>query len=272
MPARLFLFLVSLLLALGAGAAPKSPDGRHLPPDIARIVARGELVVAMLGTDTPPFFYERDGELHGIEVDLARSIGRELGVKVRFDRSARTFNQVVDIVAAGDADLGISKLSRTLARMQAVRFSDPYLSLGHALILNRLSFAQLAGTRPLPEVVRDYRGTLGVIAKSSFADYARTNFPHAHVVEYPGWPEVMAALEKGDVTAAYRDEFEVKRVFRSNPKMALGFRSVTFKDLRDALGIAVNVNSATLLAFVNECLAQRGDKLTVQKVLDYREP
>lgn len=246
-------------------------DGRRLARDIAAVVARGELVVAMLGIDTPPFFFEKNGQLTGLEVDLAKSIARELGVSVRFDRSAKTFNEVVDIVATGKADLGISKLSRTLARAQVIRFSSPYLSQGHALLLNRQKFAELAGDAPLSGVVRDYHGSLGVIAKSSFSDYAKRNFPNAAVIEYPNWSDVLKAVEKGEVVAAYRDEFEVKRVLKNDPATALNLRSVTFKDLVDTLGIAVGVDNGTLLAFVNEFLAQRSEKLTIQKVLDYQE-
>ena len=47
-------------------------DGRMLAPDIARIVNRGELLVAMLGVDTPPFFYVKDGKLTGLDGALYR--------------------------------------------------------------------------------------------------------------------------------------------------------------------------------------------------------
>ncbi len=50
----------------------------------ARIVRRGELVVAMFRVDSAPFFVGRNGVLSGTGVDLARLIGRELGVPVRF--------------------------------------------------------------------------------------------------------------------------------------------------------------------------------------------
>ena len=245
----------------------KVPDGRLLAPDIARIVTRGELVVAMLGVDTPPFFYEKKGELVGLEVDLARAIGKELGVKVRFNREAKTFNAVVDIIARGEADMAISKLSRTLARTQIISFSQPYLTLNHALILNRVKFAQFAKDKPLPQVIRNFTGTIGVIAKSSFSDYARRKFPQAKVQEYPGWGDVLKALDKGEIIGAYRDEFEVKRILKADPTASLVLRTVTLKDLEDTLGIAVGINDPVLLAFVNEYLTQRTDKLTTEKVL-----
>lgn len=256
--------------ALAMSPAPglvKVPDGRLLAPDIARIVTRGELVVAMLGANTPPFFYEKNGEWVGLEVDLAKLIAEELGVKVRFNREAKTFNAVVDIIARGEADIAVSKLSRTLARAQVISFSQPYLTLNHALILNRVKFAQFARDRALPQVIRGFTGSIGVIAKSSFSYYAKRNFPNAKVMEYPSWDDVLKALERGDVIGAYRDEFEVKRLLKIDPTASLVLRTVTFKDLEDTLGIAVGINDQVLLAFINEFLVQRTDKLNINKVL-----
>lgn len=248
-------------------ALVKVADGRLLAPDIARIVNRGELIVAMLGVDTPPFFYMKNNELVGLEVDLAKSIAKELKVPVRFDRSAQTFNEVVAVVARQEADLGISKLSRTLARAQTISFTDPYLRLNHAFILNRVKFAELARDRPLPTVIRGFKGSVGVIAKSSFSDYVTKNFPDADVREFPTWGEVLKALEKGQIMAAYRDEFEIKRLLKSDPTASLTLRTVTFKDLQDSLGIAVGIQDVTLLAFVNQFLAEGAEKLTIDKVL-----
>ncbi|MGE4242243.1 MAG: ABC transporter substrate-binding protein [Ramlibacter sp.] len=257
--------------AMPLGGLVRVADGRMLAPDIARIVQRGELVVAMLGVDTPPFFYERNGELVGVEVDLAKAIAKEMGVNLKFNRQAKTFNGVVDIVAKGEADMGLSKLSRTLARAQVISFTQPYLVMNHALILNRVKFAAFARDRALPEVIRGFKGSIGVIARSSFSDYARRNFPSAKVIEYPGWPDVLKALDRGEIIGAYRDEFEVKRILKADSTASLVLRTVTFKDLEDTLGIAVGINDHVLLAFLNEFLSQRAEKLTVNKVLSALE-
>lgn len=257
----------TLSVPMPASTLVKVADGRQLAPGIARIVNRGELVVAMLGVDTPPFFYMKKGELVGLEVDLAKAIAKELKVNIRFDRSARTFNEVVDVVARQEADLGISKLSRTLARAQMISFTEPYLRLNHAFILNRVKFAELARDRPLPVVVREFKGSVGVIAKSSFSDYASKNFPLSELREFPSWDAVLKALEKGQIMAAYRDEFEIKRILKSDPTASLTLRTVTFKDLEDTLGIAVGIQDPTLLAYVNQFLSESTEKLTIDKVL-----
>ena len=243
-------------------------DGKFLAPDIARIVNRGELVVAMLGVDNPPFFYtNKKGQWIGLDVSLSAALANAIGVKLRINRDADTFNTVVDLLAAGKADLAISKLSRTLARSQTIAFSNPYLTLNHALVLNRVKFAQLAQGRSLPEVIRSFDGSMGVIAKSSFANYASTNFPKAKRYEYASWADVQLAVSKGEVVSAYRDEFEVKRLLRADPSLSLVLRTVTLKDIEDTLGIGVAISDTTLLAYVNLFLAQRSDKLDIDKVL-----
>jgi ABC-type amino acid transport substrate-binding protein len=253
--------------AAPAPSAAASAAGRRNAPEFLRIASRGALVVAMLKTDSPPFFYERDHELRGIDVDMAREIARGLGVPVRFERRAASFNEVVDIVSRGEADLGISKISRTLARSQAVLFSDPYLTLHHALVLNRLAFAKLARDRTPAEAMREFDGTLGVIAGSSFADFAVANFPKASVKPYPNWDALVAAVQRGEVVGAYRDEFEVKRLLAEQPTAALTLRTITLKDRDDAIGIAVGADSPTLHAWVNLFLANRPTRLDINEVL-----
>jgi ABC-type amino acid transport substrate-binding protein len=264
----------AVVVATSAAALPTTstglvqmPDGRLLAPEFARIVGRGELVVAVLGVDQPPFFEERFGKLTGLDITLADDIAKKLGVKVRFNRDAKTFDDVVSLLAKGQADIAVSKLSRTLPRAQVISFSTPYLSLKRSLLLNRLKFAELAHGRGVPEVIRSYDGSIGVVANSSYASYVTTNFPKAEVRSYPTWESVLRALNIGEVTAAYRDEFEVKRVLKLDPTASLRFRVVTLQDLEDTLAIGVNVSEPTLLAFINQFLAERNTKFDVSTVL-----
>jgi polar amino acid transport system substrate-binding protein len=264
----------AVVVATSAAALPTTstglvqmPDGRLLAPEFARIVGRGELVVAVLGVDQPPFFEERFGKLTGLDITLADDIAKKLGVKVRFNRDAKTFDDVVSLLAKGQADIAVSKLSRTLPRAQVISFSTPYLSLKRSLLLNRLKFAELAHGRGVPEVIRSYDGSIGVVANSSYASYVTTNFPKAEVRSYPTWESVLRALNIGEVTAAYRDEFEVKRVLKLDPTASLRFRVVTLQDLEDTLAIGVNVSEPTLLAFINQFLAERNTQFDVSTVL-----
>jgi ABC-type amino acid transport substrate-binding protein len=245
----------------------KVADGRLLAPDIARILNRGELVIAMLHMDNPPFFSEINGVLSGTDVDLGRLIAMELGVPVRFERSATTYDGVVAMVAKGEADLGIGRLARTLKRAQSVHFSSSYMRLGHALLINRVRFAEIAGDNPISQIVRSFSGKISVISNSAWEEFGRRNFPMATIVPYPTWNDAVTAVKKGEAVAAYRDELEVLAIVRSDPSLALTLRTVTFNDVESSLSMMVGISDATLLSFVNEVIAQRPEKPTVSSVL-----
>lgn len=242
-------------------------DGRVVAPDIGRILARGELVVAMNRANAYPFFYERDDAPMGSDVDLMRDLAKELKVGIRFDRSPKTFDGVADLVAAGGADVGVSRLARTLARFQKVSFSTPYMKLNHALLINRVAFAKLARERPTEKVIRDFDGSLGVMRASAWVEFARRNFPHAKIVEFKSWRDAVDAVKRGEIVAAYRDEYEARLVLAKDPSLTLTLRTVTFDDAYSDLAVAVGQRDTALLAYINEFLAQRRTDISIAKLL-----
>lgn len=242
-----------------------------LAPELRQIVARGELRVAMPSFDSPPFFYQEQGSLKGLDVDIAEGLARVLQVPVRFVRQAASFNGVVEQVARREVDLAACKMSRTLARARQVRFSEPYFISRHALLLNRVVFARQARGRELAQVVRQFDGSLGVIRDSAFADLAAQNFPRARLVHYDSWEAVLAALERGEVVAAYRDELEMRRLFQRDPSLSLDLRLVALKDTEDAQALVLPPDAEQFLALVNLYLLQQRLRFSIEQVLHYGE-
>ncbi len=242
-----------------------------LAPELRQIVARGELRVAMPSFDSPPFFYQEQGSLKGLDVDIAEGLARVLQVPVRFVRQAASFNGVVEQVARREVDLAACKMSRTLARARQVRFSEPYFISRHALLLNRVVFARQARGRELAQVVRQFDGSLGVIRDSAFADLAAQNFPRARLVHYDSWEAVLAALERGEVVAAYRDELEMRRLFQRDPSLSLNLRLVALTDTEDAQALVLPPDAEQFLALVNLYLLQQRLRFSIEQVLHYGE-
>src|SRR5690606_12858336 len=94
----------------GSPEPVKTMDPRYfptLPDEFRRIHENGYLTVGMYAEDRFPFFFvDERGELVGSDVEMARDIARQLGVaEVRFDRSARSFEELIDLVAAGRYDM-----------------------------------------------------------------------------------------------------------------------------------------------------------------------
>ena len=151
------------------------------PKEIQDIIDRGKIVFAMTGADQKPFFYvdEQSGMMIGLDTELAYEIANQLGVKAAFNRAAGSFDEVVMKVINKEADIALSKLSRTLRRAELVRYTIPYITFRQGLLINRLELAKVTTEKNLPEYIKNFRGRLGVIENSSYASYAAVNFPNA---------------------------------------------------------------------------------------------
>jgi len=244
-----------------------------LSPDIQKIIDRGKLIVAMTEYDNSPFFVKnKRGELEGLDMKIAQGLAQSLGVEVQLNRSARTFNEVVKIVAQGEADLAISKLSQTLNRAKKISFSHPYVTLRHGFLLNRLQLTKAAKNQDTAEFLRHFEGKIGVINGSSYEVFAKQKFPNATIVTYSSWEDVIRGAIKGDILAAYRDELEVKKIVINQPNVALKFQTVALKDTQDPIAIALPWSSNHLLEFVNLYLKFTNTNYSVNGVLsEYSE-
>ena len=236
--------------------------------DVKAIKSSGKLIVAVPDQRMPPFFLkDSDGKLKGLDIELATAIAEELGVSVEFNQEGKNFNGAVSLVEKGKADIAVAKISQTQERSQRILFSDPYIILPHALLVNRLRFAQIAENKSLTEVMQNYKETIGVIANSSFVSFAKKNFPKAKIVEMETWEQVVDAVSSGKITMAYRDAFEVKRIFKIRPDLGLTVRVVIIDDIKDSIVIPIHPNNHLLLSFINVFLEQRNIKYTPDKIL-----
>ena len=87
--------------------------------------------------------HTESAQVGGLDVELIKGFAQKLGVKVSFLRTADSLDDVVSMVAKGEADLGISKLSITFNRTTKVLFTKPYIKLRKALIVNRTLLEQI---------------------------------------------------------------------------------------------------------------------------------
>ncbi|MBZ9991299.1 transporter substrate-binding domain-containing protein [Mesorhizobium sp. BH1-1-5] len=215
------------------------------------IVGDNKLRIAMPAFASDPFFPADGSGDGGIDMDLARGIAAELGVEPVFDRSAVTFDAMVQLLTSGEADLAIGKLSRTLQRGRSILYSRPYAMLHQGLLANRVNLARIAQGKPPEQIIRDFSGDLGVIEGSSFATYAATTFPHATIQRFAGWNTVIDAIRNGTIDLAYRDDFEIKKLMVDDPSMTVVARSITLTDKVDTIAVGVSPANPHLAAFVD---------------------
>jgi ABC-type amino acid transport substrate-binding protein len=265
-----FLTPILVLAAISTPIAPllAQDNTARRPKDSAEIVARGLIRVAVTKFDLPAFHWRQaNGDLAGPEIELTRLVGRLLKVGVQFIDDSPTFDSVIDAVARGRADIGVSKLSQTPGRILRVRFSEPYLTVRQALLFDRAYVGKEAGGRPPEEVLRKFNGTIGVIARSAYVDFAQRNFPDANISELQTWEDAIEALVSNRVDAVYRDEFEVRRVLKNNPALNVRFGSAALTDQKSLLSFAVCESCVRLQQFINYQIAENRVSFAIPHLL-----
>jgi ABC-type amino acid transport substrate-binding protein len=277
---------LSCVLALLSAAFTAAADAPAFPPDIARIKERGTLVVAQFQGSRPGFFieddtkrypsktpYEADGRrLVGFDVDLAQKIASELGVQLKIVRTFPDFNAACRSVTTGGADIVISKLSVTYQRCQYVAYSRPYVTLRVGLLVNRLRESQAGRDGDPAKLCNHPSARIGIVERTSFVDFCKERFPDAQHVTYPNQDELFKAVRKGQVLAAFYDEFEIRKAFRLFPDMSIYCREAYLSGHEDLIAMAVNPQSQTLLSFVNMLLTREGLITDVDYVLTHYLP
>ena len=132
------------------GCSAKTGAGQQPVSDLLAVVKqRGTLVVSTDGNYSPQSFLRADGTWVGFDVDVARELGRRLGVKPEFVDSN------FDAVTAGDWngrwDVNVDSMSVTTARKQNLLFTAPYYFVPATFVVRRdsqvIAPSQLAGAR-----------------------------------------------------------------------------------------------------------------------------
>ena len=256
------IFFICLILAT---AWVRADDFSGMPPDIARIKQRGELVVAMYFEDVPLFCMRNsNNELEGIDIELARDIAEKLGVKLTLNRDSKTFDEIVQTVANRKADIGLSSLSDTLERATGVSFTTPYWSLRQALLINRL---KLSAYKDHPnfkriELLLNQSGIdIGVLKGSSYVDFAKKIFPLATIVSYPTIADGIEDTKKAKLLAFLYDEVEIMNWNKIHPEDSLFLKSDFITQSEDTLAIAVHWQDNHLLSWLNLSIQQSKNNL-----------
>lgn len=259
--------LLALLVA-AVGAPVAALAQAPAASDIDRIVGRGTLRVAAYQNDLPPFIFKtEDGSLDGIDVKLSQEIARRLGVQVEFIRTTTNFNELPAMLVERKADLIVSALSTTLGRAKSIRFTQPYVRLRKAIMINRLKTVGLVDTAA--DVLKLDRDdiTIGVNQGSAYAQFARELFPNATLRTYPRHREAAPELQSGAIQAYLCDEtcsnsYNRKQPWQKDrpfPEWGLYVQTFFIPGGTDPIAIGVHPDDAMLQEWLNHYLASAAD-------------
>jgi ABC-type amino acid transport substrate-binding protein len=87
-----------------------------------------------------PVIFEKDGEILGIEADLAHAVGEALGRRIVFKQYPLT--ELIDALERDEIDVVMSGMSVTADRNERVRFTLPYMQVGQLAMIRTSDIAR----------------------------------------------------------------------------------------------------------------------------------
>jgi polar amino acid transport system substrate-binding protein len=126
--------LVVLILGLTflTACAHTTQTASKSGPSLERILQKGELVVGTAAGMPPLIMKTRDGEIIGLEADIAKRIANDMGVKLRFE--VMEFSKLLSALEQGKVDMILSYMTITQKRNLKVAFIGPYFISGKAFL------------------------------------------------------------------------------------------------------------------------------------------
>lgn len=242
-------------------------------PGLNKIIERGEITVSFTPNETAIFtIIDDNGNLSGIDVDIANLIARELGVKLNLKTTASDWNSVVEEVMNQEADFGISYLSMTSSRIKKVAFSEPYVKNRQVLLFNNLSLEQQRneGNFVIADMFAPNKGGLqiGVFAGSSYEVFAKETFPGVKMSGYDTTLNLINNLLDRKIDAILIDEIELHALFKKDPGLKIKLTEVVLKDKIDVIAIAVDPYNKDLLNFINNVIKLKQLNYTVRSAYE----
>jgi polar amino acid transport system substrate-binding protein len=240
---------------------------------LQRIRNRGNVLVAGVKYDFPPFGFEDDeGNLTGFDIELINAIAEVWGVKVEFVRL--TSADRIPLLATGEVDIVVASLTQTRAREAAIDFSQTYFLDGQGLLVR-----QAAGFNELNDLqgkrIAAIQGTTSI---QQIKAYAQNNAVEIEIVSFQDYLSALEALKAGYVEALTTDISALNSFAKDNANLVVLGEQFTYEPY--AMGMPAGdylfrnlLNSTLQQLKVNECDNEINRESKINKCYDniYRE-
>lgn len=193
-----------------------------------------------------PYEYYENGEVVGVDVDIAREIAKHLGKTLVVKDIA--FDSIINEVKTGKADFGAAGISYSEDRAKNVDFSINYaVSKQVVIVNNNSSITNVNGISNKKIAVQ-----LGSIADTFVTD----NIKNANVVRQKKYLAAIEDLKTGKVDCVVMDELPAKEIVSKNEGIKILDGSLT----NDSYGMIVKKGNKELLDAINTVLQNLKDE------------
>jgi len=208
--------------------------------------AAGKPLVVGMELAYPPFeMTDASGKPDGVSVQLAKELGKALGRPVEIKNMA--FDGLIPALKTGKIDLIISSMTATAERAKSIDFSDPYLSTGLCLLVNKnVAGSTIADFDQAGRTVAVKKGTTGHI-------YASNNLKKASVLVLDKEAAAVLEVVQGKADAFIYDQMSTYQNFQRNRDTT---RPILKPFQTESWAVGLRKGNDDLKAKVNKFLAE----------------
>jgi polar amino acid transport system substrate-binding protein len=221
------------------------------------VLKKGELVVGITGDQPPLNATAKDGEIIGLDADLARAIAISMNVKIRFARMP--FSELLPALQNGKVDMIVSGMTMTPERNLKVAFVGPYHISGKGILTKIKSLELLKN-----DGVNSEKFKVATLRASTSQYVVERAAPKAKLVLTGSYDEALNLLFEDKVDAVIADYPYCAYIAARYPEkqLAVGESKLSF----EPLGIAVREDTLWLNGLENfiKMLVVSGDMNALQ--------
>ena len=244
MKKRLFIsgIVLACVLVLGLSAGYAGDTQRALVGESAveAIAKRGVIKVGM-DIFVPWAMKDKKGELIGFEIDIAKKLAEDMGVKVEFVPTK--WSGIIPGLIAGKFDVLIGGMTITTKRNMKINFTRPYYYTEQGLMAHK---KKAAGFK-----VDDFNKSSVTIAArlgSTAAVAAKQRFPKARIRLFDDEPSAVQELLNGNVHAMVSAQPLPSSTAIDYPDTVMVYDDVL---MLEAIGIGVRKSDLDTLNLIN---------------------
>lgn len=195
-----------------------------------------------MSADFAPFEYREDGKIVGFDVELAKKIEEEAGIRLEIQDIA--FAGLLPALQTGKIDAIISGMSVTEERKKAVNFSKAYFDVSQVVVV-RKDEEEIKSGEDLP-------GKSVGVALGTTSDTIVEEIEGIDLIKYNKSYEAILALNTEKIDAIVLDYQQALNFVKKNPKLMI----LSGELAKEEYAIAVGKKNEELLRALDAALEE----------------
>ncbi len=215
-------------------------------PVLSRIQESGKLVLGTSGNMPLMSEKQANGELTGLDIDLATAMAKSMGVKL--DIKTIAFAELIPALEQGKVDVVLSNMTITPERNMRVAFAGPYFVSGKCLITKEQAMASTENAEKLNEASTSF----AVVKSSTSEKFAKKLLAKSKHVPVDNVDSGVEKVASGEVDAMLTDFPVCLGVMKRHKNR--DFASVLSTLTYEPIGIALPANDPLFLNWTQNFL------------------